>query len=108
MKRATLSSNASVHVTRNTMFATVRSNRDARAWLTACLEFIGSGFHPDTPANQYIIVAYRSNRVVGKTFTSEECVAFERARNNVFRLLDDPYEFCINALDNAKRKDIRK
>jgi hypothetical protein len=99
-------------MTRDVLFQPVRTNKAARAWLVACLEFIGGGFHPDTPGDQYIIVdasvAYRTSRVVGRTFTPEEARKFDSARMGMFKHINDPYDFCLGALANAHRKDIKK
>lgn len=64
-----------------------------------CARNIGPGFHPDTPAHDYIVLATGE-----PTLTDAEAIALNLALDEVFHLLDDPYAV-TNDLFTQTRED---
>lgn len=66
---------------------------EAAAFIEWCVDNIGGGFHPDTPAHDYTVTATGE-----PTFTDEQATALDLALDEVFALLDDPYAITIDAM----------
>lgn len=64
---------------------------EATAVLAWCVDNIGGGFHPDTPAHDYTVTATGES-----TFTDEEATALDLALDEAFALLDDVYAITID------------
>jgi hypothetical protein len=63
---------------------------DAKAFVKSCLIWIGPGFHPDTPMEDYVVL--RTNQQVS-VFTTEDAAANQVMLDKAFELLgDDIYE----------------
>lgn len=77
---------------------TTPTNRQlAEAWLESAVSFFGRGFHPDTPGDDYV-----EGNTGKDTFTRDEAERFERARDNVFRHVKDPYAVGLKFLDRLE------
>ncbi len=79
-----------------------KTKAQAKKWLRLCVYFCAGGFHPDTPASDYV------NEDNKQTFNKTESKVFEAARDRVFKLLKDPYKDGLAYVDemNAKRAEL--
>lgn len=73
---------------------------DVRAFITACVEALGAGFHPDTPGADYI------NALNDPSFTKAEAAAFDVNREAADLTMDrlgegdeDVYSLALTALE---------
>jgi hypothetical protein len=64
--------------------ATLVNRQDAIAWVQKAALELGLGFHPDTPAAEYV-----NTETNQPTFTAAEAVAFDAVREKAFDLLGD-------------------
>ncbi len=82
--------------TKDRLLKTPASKDEALAWLNDAVAFFDTGFHPDTPGEDYVESASDE-----PTFTKKEVRAFEAARAKVFKLIADPYEAAMPAFVKA-------
>lgn len=68
------------------LFKKLHTPADAKAWLEEAIKYLGLGFHPDTSGHDYV-----NSKTGAATFTCKQGNAYDRAREQVFELLKDPY-----------------
>lgn len=72
---------------------------DVHAFVTTVARWFGPGFHPDTPAEEYVHVASGE-----RMFSAVDAAAFERARELMFKFDDvDPSSVAFTALYPGSR-----
>jgi len=82
------------HESRCSRLSVSASTADTVVWLRKVTKCIGPGFHPDTPASDYI--QYKDDN---PAFTSAEAEQFDDDMNRCFELLEaagrNPYDIAI-------------
>lgn len=70
------------------------SRDDVRNIIAKVALWVGGGFHPDTPAEDYVNL-----KSGGPTFTAQDAVVFERVREAMFKFDDlDPSAVAFSSL----------
>jgi hypothetical protein len=82
------------------------SAAQARRWVRQLVLFVGTGFHPDTPFDDYV----RSDGI--RSFTPEQCQALEAGLKTAWEILDragmDIYTVAFRAHRLLLRRESRQ
>lgn len=65
----------------------IKSVKDAKAFETACILFLETGYHPDTSGGDWVEWSGKP------TFTKEQQELFDKRRDEMFAQDFDPYDF---------------
>ena len=68
-------------------------DREAQKIAEKWVARFGYGFHPDTPASEYV------NEAGSRFLSTEEAREYEKDMNRLFAIVNDPYKYGVDAME---------